>query len=180
MRSREGLETGTMTVDFLVARHLGGGMLILGIVTLQIVSGAPPEGTPPPHRGRTALGRPLAARATHLSFYGVLFLLPVTGAVAWGAGLGSGGRCPRSGLRAVLLVLILAHVGAVLVHRFRLGRRPSQPDGASSLERKVSTAATIRAASGIEPVGDQPRDARRNFAVGKSGAGPVRGGPPRT
>jgi len=111
----EGLETGTMTVDFLVALHLGGGMLILGIVIYRLFLRSS-EGTPPPPEGEPRWAA-LAARATHLSFYGVLFLLPVTGAVAWAQGSEAAGDAHEV-LRAVLLVLILAHVGAVLVHQF--------------------------------------------------------------
>lgn len=110
-----GLDSGAMTLTLPAGFHLGGGMLILGLTIYRLflrssegVPGAP-EGEP----GWAAL----AARATHFAFYLVLFLLPVTGAVAWARGSEAAGEAHEV-LRAVLLALIAAHVGAVLVHQF--------------------------------------------------------------
>jgi Cytochrome B561 len=58
-----------------------------------------------------------AARALHLAFYGLLVLLPVTGALAWGMPSAAMGQAHEV-LRVLLILAILAHVGAALLHQF--------------------------------------------------------------
>jgi len=110
-----GLEAGAMTMTVPAALHMGFGMIILGVTIYRLFLRSS-EGVPPPPEGEPDWAG-LAARATHLAFYGILFLLPVTGAVAWAQG-SEGASDAHEILRAVLFVLILAHVGAVLVHQF--------------------------------------------------------------
>ena len=107
----EGLETGTMNGrTILVALHLGGGMLILGIVDLTDVSRSPRAGTPPPAPRANRAGRLWRARATTSSLLsGVLFCCPVTGAVAWAQSSEDGRRMPKKmccGPREILVLTL--------------------------------------------------------------------------
>lgn len=111
----DGLDTGTMTLTPGAGLHMAGGMLILGVTIYRLFLRSA-EGVPAPPEGEPGWAA-LAARATHLAFYGLLFLLPVTGAVAW-AQASETASDAHEVLRALLLVLILAHIGAVLVHQF--------------------------------------------------------------
>ncbi|MDJ1006852.1 MAG: cytochrome b/b6 domain-containing protein [Paracoccaceae bacterium] len=110
-----GLDTGTMTMSLPVALHMGGGMFILGIVLYRLFLRSS-HGAPPPPEAEPGWAR-LAARGAHWGFYAVLILLPVTGAVAWAQASQAAGDAHEL-LRALLLLLILAHIVAVLIHQF--------------------------------------------------------------
>ncbi len=97
----------------LVAQHVFGGLLILVLVVLRIAirlrRGAPklPENEP-------AILK-MAAHATHLGLYGMLILVPVSGAVAWFGGVkaAAGGH---EAMTSLMLLLIALHVGGALFH----------------------------------------------------------------
>lgn len=110
-----GLDAGAMTMTAPAGLHMGIGMVILGIAIYRLFLRSS-EGTPPPPEGEPGWAK-LAAKATHIAFYGLLFLLPVTGAVAWAQGAEGAGEAHEV-LRGILFILIVAHVGAVLVHQF--------------------------------------------------------------
>lgn len=113
----KGLEAGAgaMTLTLPAAMHLGGGMIILGLTIYRLFLRTS-DGTPPPPEGEPGWAA-LASKGAHLAFYGLLFLLPVTGAVAWAQRSEAAGNAHEV-LRALLFFLILAHVGAVLMHQF--------------------------------------------------------------
>ena len=80
-------------------------------------------------------GHPLLStlgRITHLSFYGILLLIPVLGAIAWFGGVGAAGNAHALAVWA-LIALIALHVSANLFHHFVLRdgliRRMLRPTG---------------------------------------------------
>lgn len=97
----------------LVSMHLGIGGII-GILTavrfwIRIDTGVPEK----------AVGYPkifdMIASVVHLSFYGILILLPLTGGFAWYQSSEAAADA-HSLLRAVLILFILLHLIAVLIH----------------------------------------------------------------
>ncbi|MGP1357976.1 cytochrome b [Roseicyclus sp.] len=107
-------ETGVYAISAPVAGHIIGGTLILALAVWRLLL-RNDRGTPPPPPGEPAVFARLAHWA-HLGFYALLILLPVTGAMAWGGQIEAAGDAHEV-LRALLLFLILAHVGAVAVHQ---------------------------------------------------------------
>lgn len=108
------LESGVYDVGLPVAGHIAIGTLILLLALWRLilrnergVPAAPPGEPEAFHR---------LSRLAHLTFYALLLLLPVTGALAWGGGQ-AGAGVAHEVLRAVLAVLIVAHVGAVALHQ---------------------------------------------------------------
>ena len=99
----------------LVSMHLGIGGII-GILTavrfwIRIDTGVPEKAGSQPKIFDTI------ASVVHLSFYGILILLPITGGFAWFQS--SEAAADAHGLlRAVLLLFILLHLIAVLIHTF--------------------------------------------------------------
>jgi cytochrome b561 len=59
----------------------------------------------------------LLSQIVHWSFYGLLFLFPLTGAVAWFR-LSEAAGDLHEALRGGLLLLIALHVGAALFHEY--------------------------------------------------------------
>ncbi|AHM04168.1 Cytochrome B561 [Roseibacterium elongatum DSM 19469] len=109
------VETGDYAVTLPVALHAAGGMAILLLATARLLL-RKEHGTPPPPEGEPPLFQKLG-HGTHLAFYGLLFLLPVTGAAAWGGQM-AGASTAHEVLKTVLLILIIAHVGAVALHQW--------------------------------------------------------------
>lgn len=109
------LETGVYSMGVPVLGHAADGALILLLACWRLIlrhdRGVPPSPASEP----AAFAR--LSRLAHLGFYLLLILLPVTGALAWGGRMEAAGDAHEV-LRALLLVLILAHVGAVVVHQF--------------------------------------------------------------
>lgn len=110
-----GINTGRMVVLSPVIIHFAVGATIFALVIARLVLrnfyGAPdaPSSEPPVARR--------ASRWAHRAFYVVLLAMPVTGALAWlraSAGFG----LAHEALKAFLILLIFAHIGAVLVHQF--------------------------------------------------------------
>jgi cytochrome b561 len=109
-----GLESGTMTLTGPAIAHMAGGALILCLAMWRLAlrrdhpPPAPPGGEP---HWAAWLG-PLV----HMVFYLLLVLLPLSGALAWGMASEFMGDLHEA-LRAALLFLIVAHVGAVVLHQ---------------------------------------------------------------
>jgi len=104
--------------DPLILAHVAGGGLILALVlwrlALRLTHGAPlpPENEPAPLK---ALGH-----AAHWTFYGVLLVMSVSGALAWFADLTVAAQVHNI-VKVVLLALIALHVLAVPFQRIVLG-----------------------------------------------------------
>ena len=107
-------DTGVFALTPLAVIHFAGGALILLLACWRLILRGE-RGTPAPPDGEPPLFRKLG-HATHLAFYALLILLPVSGALAWGGRIEAAGEAHEV-MRAVLLVLILAHVGAIVVHQ---------------------------------------------------------------
>ena len=107
-------ETGVYALSAPVIGHIAGGALILLLACWRLILRndrgvpAPPEGEPEPFRRLSHLA--------HLAVYALLILLPVSGALAWGGQIEAAGDAHEV-LKMLLLLLILAHVGAVAVHQ---------------------------------------------------------------
>lgn len=103
--------------DPLVAAHVFGGLLILGLVVwrlyLRITLGAPalPEKEPAAMK--------LIARVTHLGLYGLMLLMPISGAVAWFGGVEAAAE-GHEVMKVVLLLLIGLHIVGALYQQFVL------------------------------------------------------------
>lgn len=101
----------------LIAQHVFGGLVILLLVVwrlgLRLRRGAPP----PPEQEHPVLK--LAAHATHWLFYALMILMPVSGAAAWFGGVETAAD-GHEAMKVVLLLLVLIHAAAALMHRFIL------------------------------------------------------------
>ena len=109
-----GLEAGSMTFTTGAVAHMAGGTLILGLAAWRLILRSERPAPPPPggEPGWAAWLGPLV----HLMFYGLLLALPITGALAWGMPSELMGDLHEA-LRAALLFLIIAHLGAVILHQ---------------------------------------------------------------
>ena len=109
------LENKDFEVGVLVSLHIAVGSLIILFVFSRVwmrLSGLEPQDQ---SNGKKSLR--ILAMIVHLSMYGVLILLPVTGGIAWFQ-LSIDARNIHEFLRPVLLVLVLIHVLASLFHQF--------------------------------------------------------------
>lgn len=111
-RVEEGL---AVAFDPLVAAHVFGGLLILGLVVwrlyLRFTRGAPalPEKEPAAMK--------LIARLTHLGLYGLMLLMPISGAVAWFGGVNAAAE-GHEVMKVLLLLLVGLHVAGALYQQF--------------------------------------------------------------
>lgn len=97
--------------------HIAFGVAIFTLallrVALRVRRGAPP----PPEDERPALR--ILARATHLALYAIILGMPITGGLAWFAGIEAMADLHRAGKPAVI-VLVGLHVAGALYHHFVL------------------------------------------------------------
>jgi cytochrome b561 len=97
----------------MVSAHLGVGGVI-GILTalrlwLRVETGTPEKsGNHPQIFDRLA-------NTVHYSFYAILLLLPITGGFAWYQASEAAANA-HTILRAVLLILVLVHIAAAVLH----------------------------------------------------------------
>ncbi|MBT8409149.1 MAG: cytochrome b/b6 domain-containing protein [Alphaproteobacteria bacterium] len=109
------VETGAFVFTAGGIAHLASGTLVLGLVMWRLIlrneRGAPAAPAGEPDWAKRV------SRIAHLAFYALLLALPITGAATWGVLSETGGDVHET-LSNVLFALILAHVGAVLVHQF--------------------------------------------------------------
>lgn len=103
-------EAGVMT-----ALHIAGGGIILlmvfGRIWLRLTRGAPPPPADEPWLLK------VTGEAVHLAIYVFLLLLPVTGVLAWLAGIALAGTL-HAWLTNLLLGAIALHVGGALFQHF--------------------------------------------------------------
>lgn len=100
-----------------VYAHIVAGIAILALaiwrIMLRLKRGAPaePEGTP--------RLQGLAAKLVHLTLYAVMVMMPVSGLVAWFGGVHAAGEAHEV-MKAVLIVLLVLHIGAAFYHQYGL------------------------------------------------------------
>jgi cytochrome b561 len=106
-----GMEDGTLALSAPVIGHFVTGSLIFLLLAWRLMLRSE-RGVPEPPVEDPAWQRGVA-RGVHLSFYGIVALLLVTGAAAW-AMASEGASTAHEILRALLLGLIALHVAAAL------------------------------------------------------------------
>lgn len=111
---------GTMPVNSGAIFHATVGILVLLLATLRVGIRVL-RGAPEPPRGNHPLLN-LLSHATHLLLYGFLFLMPITGALAWFGGIEIAAVLHELG-RFVLIPIIFLHVGGAIVEELVLGNR---------------------------------------------------------
>ena len=97
----------------LVSAHLGVGGVI-GILTALRLWIRMETGTPGNLGNHPQIFDHLA-KIVHYSFYAILLLLPITGGFAWYQ-VSEGAANAHTTLRAALLILVLVHICAALLH----------------------------------------------------------------
>jgi len=106
---------GAATPGLGVFAHVAGGGLILLLmiwrVALRLREGAPP----PPADEHPGLR--LLSNVTHWGLYALLFLMPISGSVAWFGGVEQAAE-GHGVMRVILLALVALHVVGALAHRF--------------------------------------------------------------
>ena len=107
-------DTGVYAMSAPVIGHIIGGALILLLACWRLIL-RNDRGTPPAPEGEPEVFRK-AGHAAHLALYGMLIALPVTGALAWGGQMEAAGEAHEV-LKTLLMLLVLAHIGAVVMHQ---------------------------------------------------------------
>ena len=106
-------ESEALLADLHVAFGIAVFVLALLRVALRVTRGAPP----PPVAEHPALRT--VARATHLALYAIILAMPMTGGLAWFAGMDTMAELHGAGKVAVF-VLVILHVAGALYHHFVL------------------------------------------------------------
>lgn len=110
-----GEEMSEANISVLVALHIAAGVFILifalARIYLRITRGAPP---PPADEPRLLQ---IAAEAVHGIIYLLLILLPISGSVAWFAGVEAAGSA-HALLTKLLLGAIALHIAGALFQHF--------------------------------------------------------------
>lgn len=114
LQEGDALRAGDLPLAWL---HVGIGITVLVLafvrVWLRLTRGAPPlpDNDPLPAR--------IGAHVVHALIYLLLFLMPISGSIAWFGGVGEAGDVHEF-LKTALLVLICLHVAGALVQQFVL------------------------------------------------------------
>lgn len=111
------MQTGSFEPSVLVFGHVFGGLLILVLVIWRAVIKA--RRGAPPAPGNEPRAMQIAATATHHTLYLLLFLVPISGAVAWFGKVGAAGGAHEV-LKTILVILVLLHVAAALYQHYGL------------------------------------------------------------
>ena len=104
----------TESESLLATVHIGCGIAVFVLALLRIVLRVRRGVPPPPREEHPALR--LAAQATHIAFYGIIVLMPLTGALAWFGGVEVMAAVHEFGLPVILGLVFLHIVGAVYHH----------------------------------------------------------------
>jgi cytochrome b561 len=107
-------DTGVYAFSAPVIGHITGGALILLLACWRLIL-RNDRGAPPPPEGEPEIFRKIGHLA-HLALYALLIALPVSGALAWGGQMEAAGEAHEL-LKSLLMLLVLAHVGAVAMHQ---------------------------------------------------------------
>jgi cytochrome b561 len=114
------LATGVLPPDTGAVFHAVIGLSVLVLAALRLAIRLW-RGTPEAPPDNSALVN-LLSHATHLLLYGFLFLMPITGALAWFFGIELAATLHELG-RLVLIPAILLHIAGVLVEELLLDNR---------------------------------------------------------
>ncbi|WP_439139805.1 cytochrome b [Roseicyclus sp.] len=107
-------ETGIYAFSAPVIGHIAGGAVILLLACWRLIL-RHDRGAPPPPEGEPEIFRK-AGHLAHLTLYALLIGLPITGALAWGGRMEAAGEAHEL-LKNLMILLVLAHIGAVIVHQ---------------------------------------------------------------
>lgn len=107
-------EGGAAVYDAGALFHIGVGVAVL-VLTLWRLSLRASRGAPPAPMDEPPLFRMLA-HLGHLALYALMIVAPLTGLVAWFGGLEAAAEVHEV-MKPLFIVLILAHVGAVIWHQ---------------------------------------------------------------
>ena len=106
-------ESEALLADLHVAFGIAIFVLALLRVALRVTRGAPP----PPEAEHPALRT--VARATHLALYAIILAMPVTGGLAWFAGIDAMAELHGAG-KVAIFALVILHVAGAFHHHFVL------------------------------------------------------------
>lgn len=98
--------------------HIIAGVLVLVLAAARVIIRLR-RGAPPHPEGQPAILGVLA-NVTHGLIYVLLFLLPISGAVAWFGGVEGAGDVHGGPLRLALIAVVILHVTGALVQQFVL------------------------------------------------------------
>jgi cytochrome b561 len=100
--------------------HAAIGITILALALVRVFARTK-RGVPAPHKDNHPLVNVLS-HATHLLLYGFIFFMPISGAIAWFAGVELAGVLHELG-RLILIPAILLHVGGAIFEELILDQR---------------------------------------------------------
>lgn len=112
--AQDGIATG---FDPVVMSHVVGGVLVMVFALWRLALRAR-RGVPALPQEESALMKTVA-HITHYALYGLMILMPVSGALAWFGGVDVASDAHNT-LKGPLLGLIALHVVGALVHQFVL------------------------------------------------------------
>lgn len=112
-RLTDGMEPG---FDPLVLAHVAGGALVM-ILALWRLALRARHGVPPALEANRV--QATLAKLTHIGLYGLMVLMPLSGAVAWFGGVTAAAQ-GHNVMKLLLLALIALHVIGALYHQFVL------------------------------------------------------------
>ena len=115
---------------FLADLHVAFGVAIFVLALLRVALRVRRGVPPPPEEEHPALQA--VARVTHLALYAIILLMPVTGGLAWFAGIETMAEVHGAGKLAIV-VLVGLHIAGALYQHFVLKtdamRRILRPQG---------------------------------------------------
>ena len=142
-RAAQGSAAATESELLLSDLHVACGIAVFLLALLRVVL-AHPARRPAAARNR---GAPealrFAARAVHVGFYGVILLMPATGALAWFGGVGAMAAVHGAGM-LLILVLLALHIAGALYQHFVLKTDVHAPDAAGGKKRQPKSLTSVQ------------------------------------